>query len=106
MFAHWAGRRIPGHDVLIFFTASMDKHKVPVDAMMFEASDDANIKYGLMPISNLIEEQGKLKGHAKYLAAIAAELESKAPQIAKQFAQDVSNGKTPLRPYRVAGGRA
>lgn len=105
MFAHWAGRRIPEHDALIFFTTSMDKQKVPVDAMMFEASDDANMKYGLIPISNVVEELAKLKGHAQYLAAMAAELESKAPQIAKQFAQDVANENIPLRPYRVAGGR-
>lgn len=105
MFAHWAGRRVPGHDVFIFFTASLNKQKTPVDAAFFEKSADANIKYALMPISSLIEEQNKLKGHSQYLATISAELDSKAPQIAKQFAQDIAAGKIPLRPYRVAGGR-
>ncbi|MET7141296.1 MULTISPECIES: hypothetical protein [unclassified Xanthomonas] len=105
IFAHWAGRRVPGHDAFIFFTASLDKQKTPVDATFFEKSDDANIKYALMPISNLVEEQKKLKGHAQYLATIAAELESKAPQIAEQFAQDIATGKLQLRPYRVSGGR-
>jgi len=106
MFAHWAGRKIPSHDALIFFTTSMDKQKMPIGSTIFESSDDANLRYGLMPRPAVVEELDKLVGHAKYLGAIAAELESKAPQIAEQFTQDVASGKIPLRPYRVAGGRA
>lgn len=98
MFAHWAGRRIPGHDSLIFFTASFDKQKLPKDSVKIEEEEDANMQYGVMPIPNLLQEQKKLEGHAQYLANMAAQLEAKAIQIAKDFAQDVADGKLPLKP--------
>ena len=101
MFAHWAGRRVPDHDVYIFFTASLGKQKLPKGAVKFEEDDDANIQYGLMPISNLIEETRKLEGHVQYLANIGTELEDKAAQIAKTVAEDVAEGRLKLRPYTV-----
>ncbi|CAM5216401.1 hypothetical protein CDEF62S_00150 [Castellaniella defragrans] len=104
MFAHWAGRRIPGHNSFIFFTASLEKQKLPQGAVMIENVDDANVQYGLMPISNLLEEQKKLEGHAQYIGNMGRQLEEKAVQIAKQFAQDVANGKLTPKPYIVAGG--
>jgi len=104
MFAHWAGRRIPGHNCFIFFTASLDKQKLPQGAVMIENVDDANVQYGLMPISNLLEEQKKLEGHAQYIGNMGRQLEAKAIQIAQQFAQDVANGKLTPKPYIVAGG--
>ncbi|MGQ3170525.1 MAG: hypothetical protein ACT6RZ_08880 [Methylophilus sp.] len=104
MFAHWAGRRVPDHNSFIFFTASLGKQKLPQGAVMFEENDKANMQYGVMPISNLLEEQKKLEGHAQYLANIGAELEKRAIQIAKDFAQDVADGKLTLKPYIIAGG--
>ncbi|UCV20022.1 hypothetical protein [Ferribacterium limneticum] len=86
MFAHWAGRRVPGHDAYIFFTASLDKQKLPKGAIKFEEDDDANMQYGVMPISNLLEETKKLEGHAQYLANMGTQLEAKAEQIAKELA--------------------
>lgn len=103
MFAHWAGRRIPSHNSFIFFTASLDKQKLPQGAVLIEEDDDANIRYGLMPIPNLLEEQNKLEGHAQYLANMGRQLEAKAIQIAEQFAQDVADGKLTPKPYKVAG---
>ena len=105
MFAHWAGRRVPGHEVFIFFTASLDKQKIPKDALRIEHENDANMQYGAMPISSIREEQVKLVGHSQYLANIASQLEPKASQIAKGFAQDVAEGKLALNPYMVGGGR-
>ena len=106
MFAHWAGRRVLGHDALIFFTASLGNQKIPMDAVKFEENDEANMQYGLMPVSNVREELKKLEGHVKYLAAMAAQLEARAEQIAEQFAQDVADGKLLLKPYNVGGRRA
>lgn len=71
---------------------------------MIENVDDAKVQYGLMPISNLLEEQKKLEGHAQYIGNMGRQLEAKAIQIAKQFAQDVANGKLTPKPYIVAGG--
>ncbi len=105
MFAHWAGRRVLGHDALIFFTASLGNQKIPVDAVRFEESDEPNMRYGLMPESNVREELKKLEGHVKYLSAMAAQLEAKAEQIAAQFAQDIAEGKLSLKPYKVGGRR-
>ncbi len=104
MFAHWAGRRVPGHDVYIFFTASLDKQKLPKGAIKFEEEDDANMQYGVMPISNLLEETKKLERHVQYLANIGAQLEAKAETIAKTVAQDVAEGRLKIRPYAVSGG--
>lgn len=103
MFAHWAGRRIPGHDSFIFFTASFGMQKLPQEAVMIEEDGDANVQYGLMPISNLLEEQTKLEGHAEYIAHMGGQLEAKAQQIAEQFAKDVADGKLAPKPYKVAG---
>lgn len=106
MFAHWAGRRVPDHDVYIFFTASLGKQKLPKGAVKFEEDDDANIQYGVMPISSLLEETKKLEGHVQYLANIGTELEAKAAKIAKTVAEDVAEGRLKLRPYTVpSGGR-
>lgn len=104
MFAHWVGRRIPGHNSFIFFTASLGKQKLPQGAVVIEDDDEANIQYGLMLISQLLEEQKKLEGHAQYIANVGSQLEVKAVQIAKQFAQDVADGKLIPKPYIVAGG--
>ncbi|CAJ9473259.1 hypothetical protein WT92_20530 [Burkholderia stagnalis] len=71
---------------------------------MIEEDDDANVQYGLMPISKLLEEQKKLEGHAQYIANMGRQLEAKAIQIAEQFAQDVADGKLTPKPYIVAGG--
>ncbi len=106
MFAHWAGRRVPSHNSFIFFTASLEKQKLPQGAVLIEEDDDANVQYGLMPISNLLEEQKKLEGHAQYLASMGVQLEAKAIQIAEQFARDVADGKLALKPYKVTGGAA
>jgi hypothetical protein len=104
MFAHWAGRRIPGHNSFIFFTASFSKQKLPQGAVMIEEDDDANLQYGLMPISSLLEEQEKLEGHVQYIANISAQLEAKAIQIAEQFARDVADGKLAPKQYIVVVG--
>ncbi|MHA6965656.1 hypothetical protein [Zobellella denitrificans] len=104
MFAHWAGRRVPGHDVYIFFTASLGKQKLPKGAIMCEEDDDGNMHYGVVPISNLHEETKKLEGHVQYLANIGAEIEAEAETIAKTVAQDVAEGKLKIRPYTVSGG--
>lgn len=106
MFAHWAGRRVLGHDVLIFFTASLGKQNMPIDAVKFEDTEDPNMQYGLIPISNVLEELKKLEGHVRYLTAMAAQLAARAEQIAQQFAQDVADGKLVLKPYMVGGRRA
>ncbi|MCW0460356.1 hypothetical protein NB717_001424 [Xanthomonas sacchari] len=106
IFAHWAGRRIPNHDAYIFFTASFDKQKLPKGAIKFEEADDANLQYGVIPISNLVEETTKLQGHAQYLADMGAQLEGKAAQIAKDLARDVADGILKLRPYKVDSGHA
>ncbi|MCH1909911.1 hypothetical protein MKP15_14105 [Stenotrophomonas sp. Y6] len=106
MFAHWAGRRIPDHGALIFFTSSLGKQKIPTDAVIFEENDAPNMQYGLMPIASVFEELNKLEEHVKYLAAMAFQLETRAPQIAEQFAQDVADGKLVLEPYTIAGRRA
>lgn len=98
MFAHWAGRRIPSQDSFIFFTASLGKQKLPHGAFMIEEDDDANIQYGIMPVSNLLVEQKKLESHAQYIANMGQQLETNVIQLAKQFAQDVASGKFPSKP--------
>lgn len=106
MFAHWAGRRVPDHDAYIFFTASLDKQKLPKGAIKFEEDDDANIQYVVMPIPNLLDETKKLEGHVQYLANMGAQLEAKAPQIAKSVAQYVAEGRLKLKPDTLpSGGR-
>lgn len=97
MFAHWAGRKIPGHNSFIFFTASLGKQRLPAGAVMIEEHDGANVQYAVLPISNLIEEQKKLEGHALYLANISSQLEAKAIEIAEQFSQDVADGKLTIK---------
>lgn len=104
MFAHWAGRRVPGRDVFIFFTASLDKQKLPKGATMFEEDEDGNMQYGVVPISNLHGEMKKLEGHVQYLANIGADLEAEAETVAKTVAQDVAASKLETRPYKVSGG--
>jgi hypothetical protein len=93
MFTHWAGRRIAGHDVFIFFTASFGKQKPPNGAIVLEEQADANLQYCVMPISNLVEELEKLQGHARYLATIGVQLEARAPEISVQFAKDKASGR-------------
>lgn len=105
MFAHWAGRRIPDHDALILFTSSLGKQKIPIDAVIFEQDDAPNMQYGIIPFASVSEELDKLEGHVKYLAAMAAQLEARAPDIAEQFAKDVADGNLVLKPYTLTGGR-
>lgn len=93
MFAHWAGRRIDGHPVYIFFTANLAGQKIPDGAPILEQSDEANIQYGLMPIPHLERELEKLKGHIEYMANIGHQLEAKVFEIAKQFSEDRKQGK-------------
>lgn len=93
IFAHWAGRRIPRHDALIFFTSSLGVQRLPKGAMRIEEQEDANVQYGVISISNLLEEQLKLQGHAQYLAKMGSQLEARATEITKQFAQDQAAGK-------------
>ncbi len=100
IFAHWSGRRVPGYAALIFITKSLDKQRLPKDAVMFEQEDDANTQYSLISISNVLQEQAKLEENSKYLANIAAQLESKATDIACQFAQDIADGKLESKPYK------
>lgn len=102
MFAHWVGRRIPGHNAFIFFTSSLGKQKLPQGSVVIEEDDEANVQYGLMLIPQLLEEQKKLEGHAQYIASVGVQLEAKAVQIAKQFAQDVADGKLISKPYIIA----
>jgi hypothetical protein len=101
MFGHWAGRRIPGHDVYFFFTASLEKQKLPMEAIMFEKDDSADIRYAVMPVTHLLEEAKKLEENLQYLASISAQLEAKATQVAKTVAQDDAEGRLKLRPYKV-----
>lgn len=93
IFAHWAGRKIPGHDAFIFFTSSFGTQKPPEGAVKVEEQEGANTQYGIMPISSLLEEQGKLQGHVEYLAKVGSQLEARAAEIAKQFSQDRAAGK-------------
>lgn len=92
IFAHWAGRRIPGHDVFIFFTSSFSVQKDPAGVVKIEEQEDANVKYAIMPIANLLEEQIKLEGHSKYLANIGSQLHARVEDLAKHFAADVAAG--------------
>ena len=103
MFAHWTGRRIPDHESLIFFTASLGTQKIPRGAVMLEECAEANVQYGLMPISNLLEEQTKLEGNAEYIANMGRQLEANAQQIAEEFAKDVADGKLTPKPYKFPG---
>ena len=83
IFAHWAGRRIPGHEAFIFYTSSLGTQKIPKGAVKFEEHENPNMQYAIMPISNLIQEQTKLQGHVQYLATTGAQLEATLPKIAK-----------------------
>lgn len=93
IFAHWAGRRIPGHDVFIFFTSSLGAQKPPKGAVKIEEQEDANIQYAVVPIPHLVQEQVKLEGHAQYLARMGPQLEVRAAEIAKKFSADMAAGK-------------
>lgn len=61
-FAHWAVRRVVGHNVLIMFT----KNARESERRDGEVLQPDELKYGLVPIEPLIEELDKLEGHAKY----------------------------------------
>lgn len=91
-FAHWAGRRIAGHDAYIFFTANLAGQKVPDDAPRLEQAEDANMQYVLMSVSLLEQELEKLRGHVEYLARIGHQLELKVGEIAGQFKNDKAQG--------------
>lgn len=93
MFAHWSGRRIPGHDAYIFFTANLASQKIPDGAPRFEDHEEANMQYGLMPVSHLEQELEKLKGHVQYMTNIGRQLEAKVSEIAEQFKEDKKKGK-------------
>lgn len=93
MFAHWSGRRIPGHDAYIFFTANLAGQKIPDGAPKFEQHEEPNMQYGLMPVSHLEQELEKLKGHVQYMTNIGRQLEAKVSDIAEQFEEDKKQGK-------------
>jgi hypothetical protein len=93
IFAHWAGRRIPGYDVYIFFTSSIGAQKAPKGAVKIEEQEGANVQYAVVPIPHLLEEQMKLQGHAQYLANMGGQLDARAAEIAKNFSADMAAGK-------------
>ena len=78
--------------MFIFFTSSFGAQKDPAGGVKVETQDDANVKYVIMPIANLIEEQTKLEGHAKYLANIGSQLHARVDELAIHFAKDVAAG--------------
>jgi hypothetical protein len=98
IFAHWAGRRISGHNVFIFFTSSLSAQKTPRGAIKIEEQEGANIQYAIVPVPHLLQEQLKLEGHAQYLARMGYQLEARATEIARKFSADMAVGNSPPRP--------
>ncbi len=87
VFAHWAGRRVPKYDALIFFSANLGGHKIPEGAIKYESVEGANMQYGLVPLKSVRDELEKLQGHTLYLINIGRQLEENADRIAQDFAR-------------------
>ena len=71
-FAHWAARRIVGHDYLIVYTKNA-KEGQRRDGVSQSADQ---MKFGLVPMKFLKEEVVKLEAHGLFLAETAAYLEA------------------------------
>src|SRR4051794_22492148 len=62
-FAHWAARRVSGHEVFVLFT----KNAKEAERRDRIAQSPDEIKYALVPIGGFSEELPNLAGHAEYL---------------------------------------
>ncbi|MCW3476297.1 hypothetical protein [Limobrevibacterium gyesilva] len=71
-FAHWAARRVKGHNVLIIFT----KNAKESERRDGQAQSLDELKYGLVPLAPLSDELKKLEGHGEYLATTAAHIDT------------------------------
>ena len=71
-FAHWAARRIPGHDALIVFS----KNAREAERRDGIAPQPTEMKYGIVPMEGFKSELPKLEGHTLYLAESASHVET------------------------------
>jgi hypothetical protein len=84
-FAHWAGRRVKGHDALMFLSTSLS-HKPPVGGHYVGPGDPgADSEFRLMEKVHIREELPKLMGHATYLGNLAKHLEDNKEELRKTF---------------------
>lgn len=91
-FAHWAGRRVKGHDALMFLSTSLN-HKPPVGGHYVGPGDpDADSEFRIMEKVHIREELPKLMGHASYLGNLAKHLEDNKDVLRNTFG---SGGKAP-----------
>lgn len=83
IFAHWAGRRVKGHDALMFLSTSLN-HKPPAGGHYVGPGDpDADSEFRIMEKVHIREELPKLIGHTSYLGNLAKHLEDNKDELCK-----------------------
>jgi len=82
--AHWAARRIKGHDAY-FFISTSGNHKPPVGGHHVGADDpDADAEFRMLAKTMIMEELIKLRQHATFLGSLAPYLENNIVALKKQ----------------------
>lgn len=69
-FAHWAIRRVKGHDVFVFYTYNAKE----AEKRLGQKVEPGEIIYGAVGRKTLRAELKKIDGHASYLAAAAVHI--------------------------------
>lgn len=82
-FAHWAARRVKGHNVLVLWTYNA-REAEKRDGELIGAGE---LKYALSPLAPMVEELRKIEGHSEYLAHAAARLHSEVGDLRNYFAE-------------------
>jgi len=82
--AHWAARRIKGHDAY-FFISTSGNHKPPLGGYHVGPDDpDADAEFRMLEKNVIMEELIKLQHHATFLGSLAPHLENNIVALKKQ----------------------
>jgi hypothetical protein len=76
-FAHWAARKVPKQEALIFFSKNYKEAK----RRDGNEIDSYQSKYGIISLPDFILELEKLQGHAQFLAQSATYIENNLEEI-------------------------
>lgn len=80
-FAHWAMRRIPGHDALFMMTYNAQEG----ERRNGKRTDPHELTYGVMPLAPVRSELKKLEGHGQFLATAAARIYNEMDEFKAHF---------------------
>ena len=88
-FAHWATRRIRGHDALFMMTYKAQESK----KRLGKPSEPNETTYAVMALAPLLAEMEKLEGHSKWLASEAARVFVNFDDFQKHFDDEKAANK-------------